>query len=77
MNSLNRFNQGGFSLWWTLWWLQAIFCAWAVTKLLGFLLHSNGLSELSSMLSDIFIYVVILAGAVQGTLWLFRPVKSR
>ena len=77
MNCLNRFNQDGFSLWWTLWWLQAIFCAWAVTGLLGFFLHSKGFSELSNMLSDIFIYVVILTAVVQAALWLFRPVKSR
>jgi hypothetical protein len=74
---MNRFNQGGFSLWWTLWWLQAIFCAWAVTGLLGFFLRSKGLSELSNTLSNIFIYVVILTAVVQGALWLVRPVKSR
>ncbi len=35
MNYLNRFNQGGFSVWWTLWWLQAIFYAWAVASAVG------------------------------------------
>ena len=74
---MNRFNQGGFSLWWALWWLQAIFCAWAVTGLLGFILHIKGFSELSNTLSNIFIYVVILTAVVQGVLWLFGPVKSR
>jgi hypothetical protein len=77
MNCLNRFNQGGFSLWWTLCWLQAIFGAWAVTGLLGFFLDSKGFNELSNTLSNVFIYVVILTAVVQGALWLFRPVKSR
>jgi hypothetical protein len=68
MNYLNRFNQGGFSLWWTLWWLQAIFYAWAVASLLGFLLHSKRFSELGNMLSDIFLCIVLLTAAAQGVL---------
>jgi hypothetical protein len=77
MNYLNRFNQGGFSLWWTRWWLQAIFYAWAVASLLGFLLHSKRFSELGNMLSDIFLCIVLLTAAVQGVLRVFRRVKSR
>jgi hypothetical protein len=57
--------------------LQGTFCAWAVTGVLGFFLHGKGLSALSNMLADIFIYVVILTAIVQGVLWLCRPVKSR
>jgi heme/copper-type cytochrome/quinol oxidase subunit 4 len=77
MNYLERFNQGGFSLWWTLRWLQAIFCAWAVVSLLGFFLHSKRFSELGYMLSDTFLYIVLLTAVVQGALWVFRRVRSR
>jgi len=77
MNYLDRFNQGGFLRWWTLWWLQAIFCAWAAASLLGFLLPSKRFSELGNTLSDIFLCVVLLTAAVQGVLRVFRRVKSR
>ncbi len=76
MDFLNRFNQRGFFCWWAQLWLQGIFCAWAVTGLLGFFLHNRGSSELSNMLSDIFIHVVILTAIVQGTLWLCRKVTN-
>jgi hypothetical protein len=77
MNYLNRFDRGGFALWWTLWWLQAVFYAWAVASLLGFFLHSKRFSELGNMLSDIFLYIVCLTAVVQGVLRVFRRVKSR
>jgi hypothetical protein len=76
MNYLNRFNQGGFSLWWTYWSLQAIFYAWVVASLLGFFLHSKRFSELGNMLSDIFLYIVLLTAVVQAVLRVFRQVKS-
>jgi hypothetical protein len=77
MSYFNRFDQGGFSLWWTLWWSQAIFYAWAVASLLGFFLHSKRLSDLGHMLSDIFLYIVLLTAAAQGVMRTVRLVKSR
>jgi hypothetical protein len=68
----NRFNQGGFALWWTLWWLAVIFYAWAVASLLGVFLHSKRLCELGNMLSDIFLYTALLATVAQGVLRFFR-----
>ena len=77
MNGLDRFNQGGFSLWWSLRCLQAIFYAWATASLLGFFLHSKRFSELGYMLSDTFLYIVSLTAVVQGVLWVVRRMRSR
>ena len=41
MNNVDQFNKGGFSLWWSFFWLQAISYAWAVVSLLGIFLHSK------------------------------------
>jgi nitrate/nitrite transporter NarK len=72
MICFNRFNQGGFALWWTLWCLAVIFYAWAVASLLGVFLDSKRLCELGNMLSDIFLYTALLATAAQGVLRFFR-----
>jgi hypothetical protein len=77
MNYFDRFNQGGFSLWWSLRCLQAIFCAWAVASLLGLFLHSKRLSELGYMLSDTLLYIVLLTAVVQSVLSVFRRIRSR
>jgi hypothetical protein len=73
---VNRFNKGGFSLWWSLRWLEAIFCAWAAAALLGFFLQSKRFSELGNMLSDIFLCTVLLTVAAEGVLRVFRRGKS-
>ena len=70
--NFNRFNHGGFALWWTLWWLLAIFYAWAVASLLGVFLHSKRLSELGNILSDIFLYTALLATAAHAALRVLR-----
>jgi hypothetical protein len=72
MKYFNRFNQGGFALCWTLWWLGVILYAWAVASLLGVFLHSKRLSELGNVLSDILLYTALLATAALGVLRFFR-----
>lgn len=77
MSCTNRFKQGGFLLTWTLWWLLAIFCAWAMTRLWGFFVPGRDVSLVSTMLSDMFIYVAVLTAVVHGALWLFQWSESR
>jgi hypothetical protein len=77
MNNVDQFNKGGFSLWWSFFWLQAISYAWAVVSLLGIFLHSKRLSELGDTLSGILLRIALLTAAAQCVLRVFRRVKSR